>query len=88
MKYFWIALAIGIAVVSFPAWTGKAEAARSCPAGLVTCSAWCVKYRPEQKSENYYKCMRGPQGCLTVHGSLNACIRDDPPGRGVNSGRY
>jgi len=49
--------------------------AASCPAGKITCGAWCAKYRPGGSV-----CLSGlSNSCDTKPGGVNACVNDTKP---------
>ena len=76
-----ISVVLAIAAVAIMALLVKAEAAkaRSCPEGTMTCSAWCVKYRPNQYP-SYTPCLRtAPRNCVNYWGGVRTCVRDVPP---------
>src|ERR1043166_3952365 len=50
-------------------------AAGRCPAGQITCGAWCDKYR-----ENSHACkFTSSKNCVRQYGSINHCLVDNPP---------
>jgi hypothetical protein len=82
-----ICVMLAIAAAAFVSLRVKAEAAnaRRCPEGTMTCSAWCVKYRPNQWP-SYMPCLRtAPRNCVNYWGGVRTCVRDVPPS-GANAG--
>jgi hypothetical protein len=59
------------ALITFIIGTGSAPAA-GCPAGKMTCAAWCAKYRPGAQD-----CLAGAgYSCATKPGGNSACVGD------------
>jgi hypothetical protein len=52
-----------------------APVAGGCPAGQITCGAWCDKYR-----ENSHACKyTSSKNCVRQFGSVHSCLADQPP---------
>jgi hypothetical protein len=45
------------------------------PPKMITCGAWCDKYKHGSTQCKYTH----PQGCMKKYGSLKAPVRDRPP---------
>lgn len=66
-KRIWMAFAI-LSVMTCGMASGAMAA---CPAGKISCAAWCAKYRPGAQD-----CLVGPNSCETKAGGNAACVGD------------
>ena len=49
----------------------------SCPAGQISCAAWCQKYRDTAKKKRRCQ-VKGSKSCKVKFGTVAACVPDNP----------
>ena len=57
------------------------HAAAACPDGYITCADWCRTYRINTPANQQYCLKFGTRSCAKRFGSLNYCMRNQPPSR-------